>query len=77
MSAWAPNAMFLFIARALDGITAGNISVASAVIADMTDHKNRAKASGRGGVRTDLHLVQLFPRSHQDTPLDCRLLLRD
>ncbi len=46
MSAWAPNAMFLFIARALDGVTAGNISVASAVIADMTDHKNRAKGFG-------------------------------
>lgn len=46
MSAWAPSALFLFLARALDGITAGNISVASAVIADTTDHKNRAKGFG-------------------------------
>lgn len=46
MAAFAPNALFLFIARALDGITAGNIPVASAVISDTTDPKNRAKGFG-------------------------------
>ncbi len=46
LAAFAPNAVVLFIARALDGITAGNISVASAVIADTTDEKNRAKGFG-------------------------------
>lgn len=46
MAAWAPSAVFLFLARALDGATAGNISVASAVIADTTDVKNRAKGFG-------------------------------
>lgn len=46
LAAFAPNAIVLFIARALDGITAGNISVASAVIADTTDEKNRAKGFG-------------------------------
>jgi MFS family permease len=46
MMAFAPNAIFLFIARALDGITAGNIPVASAVITDTTDEKNRAKGFG-------------------------------
>ncbi len=46
MAAFAPNAIFLFIARALDGITAGNIPVASAVISDTTDVKNRAKGFG-------------------------------
>ncbi len=46
MMAWAPNVFFLFLARALDGATAGNISVASAVIADTTDLKNRAKGFG-------------------------------
>ena len=46
LAAFAPNAVVLFIARALDGITAGNISVASAVIADTTDEKSRAKGFG-------------------------------
>lgn len=44
--AFAPNAIFLFLARALDGITAGNIPVASAVISDTTDLKDRAKGFG-------------------------------
>ena len=34
IAAFAPSAIFLFLARALDGITAGNIPVASAVISD-------------------------------------------
>jgi MFS family permease len=46
MIAFAPNAIFLFIARALDGITAGNIPVASAVITDTTEEKDRAKGFG-------------------------------
>src|SRR3989338_5079513 len=46
MAAFAPNAVFLFIARALDGITAGNIPVASAVISDTTTQKQRAKGFG-------------------------------
>lgn len=44
--AFAPNYLFLFIARALDGITAGNIPVASAVISDTTSAKDRAKGFG-------------------------------
>lgn len=46
ITAWAPSAVFLFIARSLDGATAGNISVASAVIADTTEPKDRAKGFG-------------------------------
>lgn len=46
IAAFAPSAIFLFLARALDGITAGNIPVASAVISDTTDVKNRAKGFG-------------------------------
>lgn len=46
MMAFAPNAIFLFLARALDGITAGNIPVASAVITDTTEPKDRAKGFG-------------------------------
>lgn len=46
MMAFAPNAIFLVLARALDGLTAGNLPVASAVISDTTDAKNRAKGFG-------------------------------
>ena len=46
MMAFAPSAAFLFLARALDGITAGNIPVAFAVISDSTKPEERAKAFG-------------------------------
>ncbi|MBI4066863.1 MFS transporter [Candidatus Gottesmanbacteria bacterium] len=46
MMAFAPNAIFLFIARALDGLTAGNVPVASAVISDTTKIEDRAKGFG-------------------------------
>ena len=46
LMAFAPSAIFLFIARALDGITAGNIPVASAVITDTTKPEDRAKGFG-------------------------------
>ena len=46
LMAFAPNAIFLFIARALDGMTAGNIPVATAVITDTTPPKDRAKGFG-------------------------------
>lgn len=46
MSAFAPNAFFLFFSRALDGLTAGNIPVAFAVISDSTKPEERARAFG-------------------------------
>ncbi len=46
MMALAKNPLWLFAARALDGITAGNISVASAVISDTTDVTNRSRGFG-------------------------------
>jgi MFS family permease len=46
MMAFAPNAIFLFLARALDGLTAGNIPVIFAVISDSTEPQERAKAFG-------------------------------
>ncbi len=49
LMAFAPNAAFLFIARAIDGLTAGNIPVAFAVISDSTKPEERAKAFGRIG----------------------------
>ena len=44
LMAFAPNAIFLFIPRAVDGLTAGNIPVAFAVISDSTKPEERAKA---------------------------------
>lgn len=44
--AFAPNVLFLYIARALDGLTAGNIPVAFAVISDSTKPQERAKSFG-------------------------------
>ena len=44
--AFAPNYFFIFLARAIDGITAGNLPVASAVISDTTQIKDRAKGFG-------------------------------
>ena len=49
IAAFAPSAIFLFAARALDGITAGNIPVAFAVISDSTKVEERAKAFGMIG----------------------------
>ena len=46
LMAIAPNAIYLFIARAIDGITAGNIPVALAVISDTTEPKDRTKGFG-------------------------------
>lgn len=46
MAAFAPGAIFLFIARALDGLSAGNIPVASAVISDTTPPQHRARGFG-------------------------------
>lgn len=46
VTAFAPAAFFLFIARALDGLTAGNFPVAMAVISDTTEPKDRAKGFG-------------------------------
>jgi MFS family permease len=42
----ARSAIWLFVARVLDGITGGNVSVAQAAIADSTDTKDRAQAFG-------------------------------
>jgi len=46
MMAFAPSAIFLFLARLLDGLTAGNIPVAFAVVSDSTKPEERAKAFG-------------------------------
>lgn len=44
--AFAPSVAFLFLARALDGLTAGNVPVIFAVVSDTTKPEERAKAFG-------------------------------
>ena len=47
--AFAPNATFLFLARILDGLTAGNVPVIFAIISDTTKPEERPKAFGLVG----------------------------
>jgi predicted MFS family arabinose efflux permease len=53
----APNAMVLFLARFLDGVTGGNVSVAQAVISDVTTPANRAKGFGIFGASLGLGFI--------------------
>jgi predicted MFS family arabinose efflux permease len=48
----ANTALILFLARFLDGITGGNVSIAQAVVSDITQAENRAKAFGLYGALT-------------------------
>ncbi|BCY17489.1 tetracycline resistance MFS efflux pump [Leptolinea sp. HRD-7] len=47
----------LFISRILDGLTGGNITVAQAYIADITDESNRAKSLGMIGAAFGLGFI--------------------
>jgi len=47
----------LFLARILDGLTAGNITVAQAYISDVTDEKNRARGLGLIGAAFGLGFI--------------------
>ena len=52
------NSLFvLFLARALDGLTGGNISVAQAYITDVTDEKNRGRGLGLIGAAFGLGFI--------------------
>lgn len=57
MMAFAPNAIVLYLARALDGITAGNLPVASAVISDTTKPEDRAQGFGILGASFSLGFI--------------------
>ena len=48
--AFAGNLFWVFVGRILDGLTAGNISLAQATISDHTTPQNRAKAFGKIGI---------------------------
>ena len=47
----------LFLSRILDGLTGGNITVAQAYIADVTDEQNRAKGLGLIGAAFGLGFI--------------------
>lgn len=47
----------LFIARALDGITGGNVSVANAYLADITPEKDRNRNFGRMSISSNLGFI--------------------
>ena len=47
----------IFLARILDGVTGGNISVAQAYISDVTDEKNRARGFGLIGAAFGLGFI--------------------
>ncbi len=55
--ALANNLSLLFLSRIIDGITGGNISIAQAYIADVTDQKNRAKGMGLIGAAFGLGFI--------------------
>jgi len=50
VTAFAPNLWILFLARAIDGCTAGNLSLAQAYISDVTKPEERAKSFGIIGI---------------------------
>lgn len=49
--------ILLFLARAADGITGGNVSVANAYLADITDEEHRSRNFGRMALSGNLGFV--------------------
>ena len=47
----------IFAARALDGLTGGNISVANAYVADITSEEERSRSFGRMGISSNLGFI--------------------
>jgi DHA1 family tetracycline resistance protein-like MFS transporter len=54
---FASSLWMLFASRVLDGITGGNLSIAQAYIADVTDSQNRAKGLGLIGAAFGLGFI--------------------
>jgi len=57
MIGFANSLVALFVARIVDGLTGGNISVARAYIADLTDENNRARGLGLIGAAFGLGFI--------------------
>src|ERR671925_411535 len=49
--------LILFLARAIDGITGGNISVANAYLADISSDENRSKNFGKMAISSNLGFI--------------------
>jgi MFS transporter, DHA1 family, tetracycline resistance protein len=49
--------LVLFLARAIDGITGGNISVANAYLADISSDENRSKNFGKIAISSNLGFI--------------------
>ena len=49
--------LVLFLARAIDGITGGNISVANAYLADISSDENRSKNFGKMAISSNLGFI--------------------
>jgi MFS transporter, DHA1 family, tetracycline resistance protein len=49
--------LILFVARAVDGITGGNISVANAYLADISSDNNRSKNFGKMAISSNLGFI--------------------
>jgi MFS family permease len=49
--------LLVFVSRAVDGLTGGNISVANAYLADITDEKSRNKNFGKMSVSSNLGFI--------------------
>jgi MFS family permease len=49
--------LVVFVARALDGLTGGNISVANAYLADITPEEDRSRNFGRMGMSSNLGFI--------------------
>ncbi|MEK7388755.1 MAG: MFS transporter [Elusimicrobiota bacterium] len=47
---WAKSLPLIFLARIIDGLTAGNLSLAQAYVSDVTEPENRAKSFGVIGI---------------------------
>src|SRR6188472_1704573 len=49
--------LVLFLARAIDGITGGNISVANAYLADLSTNENRSRNFGKMAISSNLGFI--------------------
>jgi MFS family permease len=49
--------IFLFLSRALDGLTGGNVSVANAYLADISDEKNRSSNFGKMAASANMGFI--------------------
>ena len=49
--------LFIFLARAIDGITGGNISVANAYLSDVSSEENRSNNFGKMAISSNLGFI--------------------